>query len=138
MNRIAKIAAIGICAVICAIGVIFSESPDRQVFAAIDDSLGESGLPNDYRLAVSDGPLKLSLNQIEKIIRHDPKTRELRGRMDFGSVKVQRGGVVAEVVLRDKFYYQKFVCVLKHSESGWYVADLSLPLNPRTSKTLRV
>lgn len=138
MNRLGKTAAIGICAFSCVLGGVFSTASRPEFEADVDNSLGGPGLPNDYRFAVSDGPLKLSLNQIEKIIRHDPKTKELRGRMDFGSVRVERGAVVAEVVLRNDFYYQKFVCVLKHNMDGWYVAKLSLPLVPKMADSLRV
>src|SRR3954465_10754052 len=131
MNRLAKIGIIVFAILLCVGAAVFSNSSYLQSGRANRD-LDAADFRTNYRYVVSDAPLKLSLNQIESILRHDPKTKDLfaLGKMDFGSVTVRNGAVVAEIEFRASFVTEEFVCVLSHKADRWYVARVWPPGQP--------
>lgn len=84
---------------------------------------GEMAPVDSYLYAASDASLKLSLNEIEVIIRRDPSSKAQHGRMEFGSVKVEHGAVLAEVMfLEVDGRMQAYLYKLRHDQNLWKVA----------------
>ena len=131
MNPVAKLLTIVLSLLLCVGGSIWSGS--KQATSSTDEyDFDRSNARANEIYAVSDGPLKLSLNEIESIIRHDRTTKGLRGSVDFGSVTVLRGAVIAEVLFRNASEpSQKFVCTLRYKSGAWYVAAVSPQIESR-------
>jgi hypothetical protein len=125
MNTQARFAVVAFCSVICAGAVILTKnSGDFIKISRGSASFGGCDLTVDYFYATSGAPLKLSLNQIESIIRDDSVAKSHHGKMEFGSVKVDRGVVIAEVLFLEKDgNLQAFLYSLKHKSDSWYVAN---------------
>ena len=122
MNGATRFAIVIGCFLLCAGGIVTSS----RVQAKIDnDNAQLNGWDpvGEYLYAASDAPLKLSLNEIESIIRRDPTTKSQHGKMEFGSVKVEHGAVVAQVLfVNSDGGMQAFLYELKRQNHSWKVA----------------
>ena len=123
MNNAARFAILFGCFVLCAGGIINSW---RTHVKTNYDYVQSSGMnpAGDYLFAASDASLKLSLNEIERIIRRDPVMKSPPGRMEFGSVKMERGAVVAQVLyLETDGCVHALVYKLRHENRTWKVSS---------------
>lgn len=107
---------------LCAGGII---SSSRGRISTIDNDNGRRGsadLTAAYQYAASDASLKLSLNQIELIIRRDPIGKTAQGKIEFGSVTVEHGAVVAQVLfLEADGRTQAFLYKLRPEKKSWKI-----------------
>ena len=89
----------GASAFLCAVGIFISYSGSEKIvrsafaFEPIDPLVAIDG----YQLAVSGTPA-LTFQQLETIIRKDPTAKKQRGKIEFGSVKLEQGTALAEVM----------------------------------------
>ena len=99
MKTSARFAVVGASAFLCALGIFISYSGSAKIvssdftFEAIDPLVAIDG----YQLAVSGTP-RLTFQQLETIIRKDPTAKQQHGKIEFGSVKVEQGTALAEVI----------------------------------------
>ena len=99
MKTSARLVVVGASAFLCALGIFISYSGSEKVVSsdfaveAIDPLVAIDG----YQLAVSGTP-GLTFQQLETIIRKDPTAKQQHGKIEFGSVKVEQGTALAEVM----------------------------------------
>lgn len=99
MNSATRIAVISLCALLCGGGILIAHAP--RASAKIDNNEQSSGgidQLNAYQLAASDAPQKLRFREIESIIRRDPSAKAQDSRIEFGSIKMERGAALVEVL----------------------------------------
>lgn len=61
------------------------------------DSMDTIVSADGYQFAATRTP-KLTFQQLEAIIRRDPVARSQRGKLEFGSVRMEQGSALAEVM----------------------------------------
>ena len=99
MKTSARLGVVGASAFLCALGIFISYSSSEKIvssdfaFEAIDPLVAIDG----YQLAASGTP-RLTFQQLETIIRKDPTAKQQHGKIEFGSVKVEQGTALAEVM----------------------------------------
>jgi hypothetical protein len=100
MKTATRLTIIGASTLLCAGGIIISnlsreESSNRGISSeSIDANTSDDG----YQFAASRARPKLTFQQLEAIIRRDPTAKSQRGRIEFGSVKMEEGTALAEVM----------------------------------------
>jgi len=86
-------------ALLCVVGIFVAGSGSRKVsdtdgcFESPDAIAANDG----YQYAASARP-KLTFQELENIIRRDPTAKSQRGRIEFGSVRMEQGTALAEVM----------------------------------------
>jgi len=94
-----RLAVVGLSALLCAVGIFTAHSGSEKAagsdfgFGSIDPLVAIDG----YQLAASGTP-KLTFQELEIIIRKDPTAKKQRGKIEFGSVKMEQGTALAEVM----------------------------------------
>lgn len=84
---------------LCAVGIIIARfqsheiSSDALVFGSSDPAVAIDG----YQFASTRTPT-LTFQQLETIIRRDPTAKQHRGKIEFGSVRLDQGTALAEVM----------------------------------------
>ena len=100
MKTSTRFTIVAISLLLCAGGIVIthlsrSESSNRGTSSeSIDATTSDDG----YQFAASRARPKLTFQQLETIIRRDPVAKSQRGRMEFGSVRMEEGTALAEVV----------------------------------------
>jgi hypothetical protein len=98
MNAATRFTIIAACFLLCAGGIIVAHSSSERS-SKIDNDCEEFGmidLAGDYQYAASE--TKLSFKQLESIIRHDGSAMSQQARIEFGSVKMERGTALVQVL----------------------------------------
>ncbi len=99
MKTSTRFATVAICILFCGAGIFIARSgaksaaKDDFVFEAMDPALAVDG----YQFAATGSP-KLTFQQLEAIIRKDPTAKQQRGKIEFGSVRMEQGTALAEVM----------------------------------------
>lgn len=95
-----RLAIIGASALLCAGGILIANSERERTPAngAIDKALDAISPEDGYQYAASKSRPELTFQQLETIILHDPTAKSQRGRIEFGSVQMEEGAAVAEVM----------------------------------------
>jgi hypothetical protein len=109
---------------LCVAGIFVANSTSRKdVDLRSATNAGASGA-DEYQLAVSQGP-KLTFQELERIIRRDPVAKAQRGKLEFGSVKVEQGSAVAEVIfVSDDGRVQPFLYKLLPERDSWKIVNV--------------
>jgi hypothetical protein len=99
MKTSTRLTVVGASAVLCAVGIFISNSTSREVGgdAANFDSMDAISSADGYQFAASRTP-KLTFQELETIIRKDPTAKQQRGKIEFGSVRLEEGTALAEVM----------------------------------------
>lgn len=99
MNSSFRFATVAGSILLCVIGVFLARSQfqkgsrDFVGFSSMDPS----GAANDYQFASSRAP-GLTFQELEIIIRRDPTAKQQHGKIEFGSVRLEEGTALAEVM----------------------------------------
>jgi hypothetical protein len=100
MKAATRFTIVAISLLLCAGGILIA-NPWREKISnsstgseSIDATTGDDG----YQFAASSTGPKLSFQQLETIIRRDPTAKSQRGRIEFGSVRMEEGTALAEVM----------------------------------------
>jgi hypothetical protein len=124
MNATTRFSIVASCVGLCASGIIIANSP--RAHAKIDNGNNGSGafdLAEDYQYAATAAEKKLTFKEIESIIRRDP-TAKPSGRMEFGSIKMERGAALVQVLFVEGDGATKgFLYKLVPDRSSWKVAS---------------
>jgi hypothetical protein len=95
-----RFAIIGASALLCAGGVLITNSARERIptSGVIDDAANAISLDDGYQFAASRDLPKLTFQQLETIIRGDSVAKSQHGRLEFGSVRMEEGTALAEVM----------------------------------------
>jgi hypothetical protein len=100
MKTSTRFTIVSASAFLCAAGVFVANTGSEKVlnancaFQFTDSTSSDDG----YQYASSDAEPKLTFQQLEAIIRKDPTAKQQRGKIEFGSVRMEQGTALAEVM----------------------------------------
>jgi hypothetical protein len=81
--------------------------------------------PDGYQFAATRARPKLTFQELEKIIRRDPVAKSQRGRMEFGSVRMEDDSALAEVMfVSDDGRVQPFLYKLLPERNSWKIVNV--------------
>jgi len=94
---------------------------DNRVSAELVDAIVST---DGYQFAASRTP-KLTFQQLETIIRRDPLAKSQHGRIEFGSVRMDEGSALAEVMfVSNDGRVQPFLYKLLAEHNSWKVVNV--------------
>jgi hypothetical protein len=99
MKASTRLAIVSLSALLCAVGIFIAHPVSPKIG---DDAIGaipdeELATADGYQFAVSRTP-KLTFQELESIIRKDPTAKQQRGKIEFGSVRMDDRTALAEVM----------------------------------------
>jgi hypothetical protein len=99
MKTASRLTIVGASALLCAVGIFISNSGPAKIESDEASSLSLDAISSadGYQVATSRTP-KLTFQELETIIRQDPTARQQRGKIEFGSVRLDEGTALAEVI----------------------------------------
>jgi hypothetical protein len=113
-------------ALLCAAGIFIANSGPEKIatgdfaFEQVDPLIASDG----YQFAVSRTP-KLTFQQLESIIRKDPTAKQQRGKIEFGSVRMEQGTALAEVMfVSDDGRVLPMLYKLLPERSSWKIVNV--------------
>ena len=91
---------IGASLLLCVGGILISNSSRQDIsnIGTSSESIDAVASDEGYQFAASSAGPKLTFQQLETIIRRDPTAKSQRGRIEFGSVRMEEGTALAEVM----------------------------------------
>jgi hypothetical protein len=100
MRTATRFTIIGASLLLCVGGIFVAHSGSEKTSSSdITCDSTDTIVANDgYQFAASRARPKLTFQQLETIIRRDPVAKSQRGRMEFGSVRMEEGTALAEVM----------------------------------------
>ncbi|HVI82636.1 MAG TPA: hypothetical protein VM717_07825 [Chthoniobacterales bacterium] len=112
---------------LCAGGIFIAHSASERIPAdnrvtaeSVDTIVSTDG----YQFAASRTP-KLTFQQLETIIRRDPVPKSQHGRIEFGSVRMDEGSALAEVMfVSNDGRVQPFLYKLLAEHNSWKVVNV--------------
>jgi hypothetical protein len=122
-----RLAIIGVSALLCAGGIFIahSASEKRSSSDASSDSMDAIVANEGYQFAASRARPKLTFQQLETIIRRDPIAQSQHGRMEFGSVRMEEGTALAEVMfVSNDGRVQPFLYQLLPERDSWKIVNV--------------
>jgi len=111
---------------LCLAGIILARSESRAVStnAFAFGSEESSGTIGNYQFASSRLP-NLTFQELETIIRHDPTAKQQRGKIEFGSVRLEQGTTLAEVMfVSDDGHVLPFLYKLLPQRNSWKIVNV--------------
>jgi hypothetical protein len=99
MKTSTRFATVAVAILLCAAGIFIAKSGSKNtandgfVFEPADPAFAIDG----YQFASTGSP-KLTFQQLEDIIRKDPTAKQQSGKIEFGSVRMEQGTALAEVM----------------------------------------
>ncbi len=113
-------------ALLCAAG-IFIVNASRDEIAEGDfefKSTSSTWMDDGYQLASSRTP-RLTFQQLETIIRKDPTAKQQRGKIEFGSVRMEQGTALAEVMfVSDDGHVLPMLYKLLAQQNSWKIVNV--------------
>jgi len=125
MRTSRRFAILGACAFLCGVGIFTSHSGSTRV--GRDDSLHSTetvASDDGYQFAAARQHPKLSFQQLEAIIRRDPTAKSQGGRIEFGSVTMEPGNAVAEVMFVKNDRVTPFLYKLEPERDSWKIVTV--------------
>ena len=100
MKTATRFAIIGASILLCVGGILIANSSRRGVSnsGTSSDSTDATTSDDGYQFAASSAGPKLTFQELETIIRRDPTAKSQHGRIEFGSVRMEEGTALAEVM----------------------------------------
>lgn len=128
MTTATRFAIIGASLVLCVGGILIANSSRQDISNTgtrselIDAVTGDGG----YQFAASNARPKLTFQQLETIIRRDPTAKSQSGRIEFGSVRMEEGTALAEVmfVSNDGQRVMPFLYKLSPERDSWKIVNV--------------
>jgi hypothetical protein len=88
------------------------------------ESIDLRGTDDGYQYT-SSARRKLTFQQLETIIRRDPTTKSQQGRIEFGSVRMEQGTALAEVIfVSSDGGVQPFLYKLFPERNSWKIVNV--------------
>lgn len=127
MKASTRFAIIGTSLLLCAGGILIAHSAAERISNsdASSDSMDGIVATDGYQFAASRARPKLTFQQLETIIRRDPVAKSQRGRMEFGSVRMEEGTALAEVMfVSNDGRVQPFLYKLSPERDSWKIVNV--------------
>jgi hypothetical protein len=127
MKRAIRVAIVGASLFLCATSVFIANSlPDRNSRENIGyESVDSIDVTDAYQYAASGARPKLTFQQLETIIRSDPVAKSQRGRMEFGSMRMEQRTALAQVVfVGTDGRVQPFLYKLLRESGSWKIVNV--------------
>jgi len=112
---------------LCAGGILIANSASERISRSDVDAESMDGIAatDGYQFAASRTRRKLTFQQLETIIRRDPVAKSQRGRMEFGSVRMEEGTALAEVMfVSNDGRVQPFLYKLLPEQNSWKIVNV--------------
>ena len=125
MKTSTRFAIVGACALFCGIGIIALHFGSTRT--EHDDGLASTetvALDDGYQFASAKQRPKLSFQQLEAIIRRDPTAKSQGGRIEFGSVTMEPGTAMAEVMFVKNDRVTPFIYKLEPERDSWKIVNV--------------
>ena len=126
MKTSTRLAAVAASIALCVGGVFIASSGSERIangdfaFEPIDPAIAVDG----YQFTSSGAPT-LSFQQLETIIRRDPTAKQQRGKIEFGSVRIEQGTALAEVMfVSNDGKVLPFLYKLLPERSSWKIVNV--------------
>jgi hypothetical protein len=126
MKSSTRIATIAVSAFLCGAGIFIANSNSATtvngdfVFEAVDSPVALDG----YQFAASRTP-KLTFQQLETIVRKDPTAKQQHGKIEFGSLRMEQGTAVAEVMfVSNTGSVLPFLYKLLPEQNSWKIVNV--------------
>jgi hypothetical protein len=100
MKASARFTIVATSLLLCAGGIFITNSSRQEISKTGNSPESADATTSDdgYQFAASSAGPKLTFQQLETIIRRDPTAKSQRGRIEFGSVRMEEGTALAEVM----------------------------------------
>ena len=100
MKASARFTIVATSLLVCAGGIFMANSSRQEISnsGASSESIDATTSDDGYQFAASSAQPKLTFQQLETIIRRDPTAKSQRGRIEFGSMRMEEGTALAEVM----------------------------------------
>ena len=110
---------------LCLAGVFMAKSGSKKTEGERFGFESTETIPADgYQFAASRTP-KLTFRQLEAIIRGDPVAKSQRGRIEFGSVRMEGGIALAEVMfISNDDRVTPFLYKLQPERNSWKIVNV--------------
>jgi hypothetical protein len=122
-----RFAIIGTSIVLCLGGILVANSwrKGTSTGGAGSESIDPSRRDGGYQFAASSAQPKLTFQELENIIRRDPTAKSQRGRIEFGSVRMEEGTALAEVMfVSNDGRVLPFLYKLLPERSSWKIVNV--------------
>ena len=126
MKLSSRFAAVAGSVLLCVAGVFVakSQSQKRESDSFVLDSTNSSAAVDGYQFASTRVPA-LTFQQLETIIRRDPTAKQLRGKIEFGSVRLEQETASAEVIfVSDDGRVFPFLYKLLPQRNSWKIVNV--------------
>jgi hypothetical protein len=111
-------------AIFCVAGIVVAKLQSANIARGDFNSPPSDIAIDEYQLAASHAP-KLTFQQLETLIRRDPVAKAQRGRLEFGSLKMEQGTALAEVMfVSDDGRVQPFLYKLLPERDTWKIVNV--------------
>lgn len=126
MKTSTRVAIVALSTVLSAAGIFIAGSdlaePGRGAMSTISNQ--EVATSDGYQFAASHTP-KLTFQELETIIRKDPTAKQQRGKIEFGSVRMEEGTALAEVMfVSDEGRVLPFLYKLLPQRNSWKIVNV--------------
>ncbi len=118
---------IGVSLLLCVGGILIANSASEKISSSDVSSESRDGIvaTDGYQFAASRARPKLTFQELETIIRRDPVAKSQRGRMEFGSVQMEEGTALAEVMfVSNDGRVQPFLYKLLPERTSWKIVNV--------------
>jgi hypothetical protein len=122
-----RFAIIGASLLLCLGGIFIANSGSEKISTSRSNAESIDGIvsTDGYQFAASRARPKLTFQQLETIIRRDPVTKSQHGRLEFGSVRMEEGTALAEVMfVSNDGRVQPFLYKLLPERDSWKIVNV--------------
>jgi hypothetical protein len=111
---------------LCSAGVFIANSQSQEISSDsfVVGLMSRSGPMHDYQFASSGAP-SITFHELEAIIRRDPTAKQQHGKIEFGSVRLEQGTALAEVMfVTDDGRVFPFLYKLLPQRNSWKIVNV--------------
>ena|SRR5947199_32082 len=126
MTASIRFATVAGSVLLCVAGIFIAKFQSQKIagsdfgFDPTDPAVAIDG----YQFASTQVPA-LTFQQLETIIRRDPTAKQLRGKIEFGSVRLEQGTALAEVIfVSDDGRVFPFLYKLLPQRNSWRIVNV--------------
>lgn len=122
-----RFAIVGASIVLCVGGILAANAWRKGTSTgdAGSESIDPSRKDGGYQFAASGAQAKLTFQELEIIILRDPTAKSQRGRIEFGSVRMEQGTALAEVMfVSNDGRVMPFLYKLLPERNSWKIVNV--------------
>jgi hypothetical protein len=127
MKTATRLTIIGASVLLCVGGILIVNSwrEGTSNRGASSESTDATTSDDGYQFAASGARPKLTFQDLETIIRRDPTAKSQRGRIEFGSLRMEEGTALAEVMfVSNEGRVLPFLYKLLPERNSWKIVNV--------------